>query len=100
MTATKSYQKHGSNQSAFNIIENFQLKITKNNCAVNKFSPHKPRKMKSNNNKTGHKTTEVKATIPVRSPVKVMNLSADTATITQDVRNTKLTARSHCYPIS
>lgn len=62
--------------------------------------PHKPRKMKSNNNKTGHKTTEVKATIPVRSPVKVMNLSADTATITQDVRNTKLTARSHCYPIS
>uniref|UniRef100_K1RVH2 Uncharacterized protein n=1 Tax=Magallana gigas TaxID=29159 RepID=K1RVH2_MAGGI len=47
--------------------------------------PHKPRKMKSNNNKTGHKTTEVKATIPVRSPVKVMNLSADTATITQDL---------------
>ena len=41
--------------------------------------------MKSSQVKSGRKTAEVKATIPVKSPVKVMNLSADTTTITQDV---------------
>ena len=47
--------------------------------------PRKPGKMKSSQVKSGRKTAEVKATIPVKSPVKVMNLSADTTTITQDV---------------
>nr|XP_022306436.1 uncharacterized protein LOC111112874 isoform X2 [Crassostrea virginica] len=47
--------------------------------------PRKPGKMKSSQVKSGRKTAEVKATIPVKSPVKVMNLSADTTTITQDL---------------
>ncbi|XP_056002098.1 protein hinderin-like isoform X3 [Ostrea edulis] len=41
--------------------------------------------MKSTQAKSGRKTTEVKATIPLMPPVKVMNLSADATTVTQDL---------------
>ncbi|XP_061195006.1 protein hinderin-like isoform X1 [Saccostrea echinata] len=57
--------------------------------------PHRPKKMKSNQVKSGRKTTEVKATIPVKSPVKVMNLSADATTITQDLTVESLQEQPH-----
>ncbi|XP_062602695.1 eukaryotic translation initiation factor 3 subunit B-like [Saccostrea cucullata] len=57
--------------------------------------PTRPKKMRSSQVKSGRKTTEVKATIPVKSPVKVMNLSADATTITQDLTVESLHEQPH-----